>query len=426
VDRIEARNLVAAPPHPARIDPVPISPQAWRPQVGWLTVIAGIMVGWLLLLGVRAVWQPGPFGEYRFSIWQWEAETLPSTFLRLVGFSPPHDAARADESIERFYSLTTEIRLELAEPSPDLLRLAVLEQQRRTYENTVERTIEDRIATVVSAAGLERNLPLFRRVSIVWPPVDIELTQPPRLLVRSPRDRIERLGDTLLQTDISLNTVQSIEAQADDADTVSLVVPIGGMAAYPAIVHEDSTYAGTVGTAAHEWVHHYLSFYPLGQSWGRDGDANTLNETTANVAEDAIRQLYFEHYPIDFPDGMDGRGPAPLTSDGFDFNAEMHALRVQVDQLLAEGKVTEAEHLMDEKRLDFIRHGYAIRKLNQAYFAFYGTYANTSASTDPIGPKVERVMQLTGSVDGFLAVMRDVTTVDELDRAIAVLEARQG
>ena len=64
----------------------------------------------------------------------------------------------------------------------------------------------------------------------------------------------------------------------------------------------------------------------------------------------------------------------------------MRALRQQVQDLLAAGKVDEAEALMEQKREEFATHGYFIRKLNQAYFAFYGFYATGPGSIDPIGP----------------------------------------
>ncbi|HQW52209.1 MAG TPA: hypothetical protein PL082_09145, partial [Tepidiformaceae bacterium] len=81
-----------------------------------------------------------------------------------------------------------------------------------------------------------------------------------------------------------------------------------------------------------------------------------------------------------------------------------------------------AEALMEEKREYLGENGISIRKINQAYFAFYGTYADSPQSSNPIGPKVNQVWELTGDVGAFLAVMRDVTSVEDLDRALAVLE----
>ena len=77
---------------------------------------------------------------------------------------------------------------------------------------------------------------------------------------------------------------------------------------------------------------------------------------------------------------------------------------------------------MEAKRLYLNNNGITIRKINQAYFAFYGTYADSPQSSSPIGPKVNRGGGLTGEVGAFLEAMRDVTSVADLDRVIAVLE----
>jgi hypothetical protein len=49
----------------------------------------------------------------------------------------------------------------------------------------------------------------------------------------------------------------------------------------------------------------------------------------------------------------------------------MHVTRLTVDELLAEGKIDEAESYMEERRRIFWDNGFQhLRKLNQAYFAF--------------------------------------------------------
>jgi hypothetical protein len=312
------------------------------------------------------------------------------------------------------------LRTNLDSPQPDVALIDALANERAAYENDVERLIERYITQAVESAGLQRGMPLFSDARLTWPPVDFELTSPPRLLVRSPRDRIQRTGDTLLKNDLTLSDIEHIEDRTTDADTVSTVVNIGGLAAYPAIVREDRSYDSLLDTASHEWVHHYLAFYPLGERWGSGGDAEALNETTANIAGREIANLIRKAHPIQLPEGEDGRvpaGPAPTV----DFNSEMRSLRLQVDQLLSEGKVQEAERTMEEKRQYLAEHGIYIRKLNQAYFAFYGTYADTAASSNPIGPKIERVWELTGDVGVFLRLMREVENAQELDQLLATL-----
>jgi hypothetical protein len=209
--------------------------------------------------------------------------------------------------------------------------------------------------------------------------VDFELTSPPRLPCARP-DRIERSGDTLLKNDLSLHDIEKIEADTARKDTVSIVVNIGGIAAYPAIVRDDRSYDSLLDTASHEWVHHYLAFYPLGETWGNGGDSEALNETTANIAGREIANLIRKAHPLQLPPGEDGSapaGPAPTV----DFSAEMRALRQQVDQLLAVGKVDEAEKAMEDKRQYLAQHGINIRKINQAY-CLHGTYADTPQSSN--------------------------------------------
>ena len=376
----------------------------------------GIFLGVALTL----FWQRGPVGGAEYELWRWEANTLLDNAFARVGIGPDPDDAVGATAVARYFALTSDLRAELAKEQPDTHAVDSIEAERARYENNVERLIERYITEAVEGAGLERPLPLFSGVRFTWPPVDFELTQPPQLLVKSPRNVIRRDGDTLLKNDLGLAEVERLEAKTSDADTVSIVVPIGGLAAYPAIVQSDRTYDSTLRTSAHEWVHHYLAFYPLGQQWGKGGDAHALNETTADVAGDEIATLIEEDHPIQLPPEADGRAPA-RPAPTLDFDKVMHSLRLEVDSLLAEGKVAEAESRMEATRLELNAAGYSIRKLNQAYFAFYGTYAESPQSSDPIGPKVRAVWDQTQDLGLFMGVMREIRTVGDLDRALVRL-----
>jgi len=96
----------------------------------------------------------------------------------------------------------------------------------------------------------------------------------------------------------------------------------------------------------------------------------------------------------------------------------MRTLRRAVDLLLELGHVEAAELLMNDKRDQFEERGVYIRKLNQAYFAFYGSYADTPASIDPIGPKLELLLENTGSPGEFLRTVSAITTRAELDELL--------
>jgi hypothetical protein len=88
-----------------------------------------------------------------------------------------------------------------------------------------------------------------------------------------------------------------------------------------------------------------------------------------------------------------------------------------VDALLAEGKVEEAEAYMEERRQVFWDEGYQIRKLNQAFFAFYGGYAaepGGASGGDPIGPMLREIRAASPSLRAFLDTMGGVTSFEDL------------
>jgi hypothetical protein len=107
----------------------------------------------------------------------------------------------------------------------------------------------------------------------------------------------------------------------------------------------------------------------------------------------------------------------------FDFNREMRATRQVVDRLLAHGYVAEAEAYMEARRQRFVAHGYPLRVLNQAYFAFHGSYATGPAATDPIGPKLRELRRLSPSLGAFLRTVEDMTSVADIDAAIERLQS---
>jgi len=99
----------------------------------------------------------------------------------------------------------------------------------------------------------------------------------------------------------------------------------------------------------------------------------------------------------------------------------MHTTRVTVDALLAEGKIEEAESYMEQRRQFFWDNGYAIRKLNQAYFAFYGAYADVpggAAGQDPVGPLVISLREKSGTLAEFLDRIAWMSSFEELQEAV--------
>ena len=115
--------------------------------------------------------------------------------------------------------------------------------------------------------------------------------------------------------------------------------------------------------------------------------------------------------------------PSPSLADTppFDFRAEMHETRVHVDALLAQGKIDEAEAYMEQRRQVFLKNGYLIRKLNQAYFAFNGAYADVpggAAGEDPVGPAVRALRAKSRSLADFVNTIAWMTSFQQLQQAI--------
>ena len=259
------------------------------------------------------------------------------------------------------------------------------------------------------------NPPLFSDIDLFFPPLDFELDRPPKVLAVSPRDRIELDRSYLLTPGLEPDTVAAVESESEETGVSALVVNTGGVATYPSVIPELAPYREVVETAIHEWLHQYLTFYPLGRNYFRGAETRTLNETVANLAGGELADLFIERY------GSPSSPPPPPAGSpsDFDFRAEMRALRLRVEELLAQDRLDEAERLMEEKRDDFEQHGVYIRRINQAYFAFFGSYADTPSSIDPIGPKLQRLRDRAGSVADFVRLARGLTSEADLDRLLA-------
>ena len=251
------------------------------------------------------------------------------------------------------------------------------------------------------------------------------VTPLPQNLVISRRDKIGAETNYIL-TPISTSEATDLENSVDKKLGVSsLVVNIGGLAAYPTMIMRTTALDWLTDTIAHEWIHIYLGQRPLGNNYTTP-ELRTMNETTASIAGGEIGKLVLQRY---YPElSSTGSEQLELIShktqlilDEFDYRAEMHTTRVRVDTLLEQGKIQEAEEYMEQRRKVFWDHGYPIRKLNQAYFAFHGSYADTpggAAGEDPVGPAVRALRAKSPSLKSFLERIYTMTTFKELQEAI--------
>lgn len=349
---------------------------------------------WLGLLGLREA----RAGD-SFDLLRWELATAANKTLFAVG-APGRADPPADEALERYFALDDRYG-----------------EEARRLENAVEAVIEGRVDAAIRGAGVSFPIPLPGALA-VWPPVDIEIARAPRVLVTSPRAEILRTDDRLLRTDLTLRERDAIERQAEarDSSISVLAIPTGGVATYPAIVRASPSYRSLVAIAAHEWVHHYLAFYPLGRAIFSDPDALTINETVASIAGDELGAMVVARHGDPVPPR------AATATPTIDRNQVLRDLHTEVDALLAEGRIEEAERRMEEVRQELEDHGIRIRRINQAYFAFYGTYASRDDAIHPLGGQLIELRERAGTLARFLELVRDVTTAADVEELLARLQ----
>jgi hypothetical protein len=215
---------------------------------------------------------------------------------------------------------------------------------------------------------------------------------------------------------VSLVEIVRIEAALERSGSRSaLVEPISGAATYPSIVQPESNYQDLVATVAHEWVHQYLFFKPLGRRFYESLELRTLNETVATLAGEEIALLTVLRDPLE---GAYARSPVDSLTPAVDVSATLRALRLDIEALLAFGQVDRAETLMEERRRELASQGIAFRRINQAFFAFRSVYGSSPASIDPIGDKVATLRQRAGSVGEFLRRAGELTAERDLEREL--------
>ena len=265
------------------------------------------------------------------------------------------------------------------------------------------------------------------------PPTAYHVSELPLNLVTSPRYEIKRIVDVSLQPGMTAEEKEVLESSIfNSLDISALVVPVGGIGAYPTMVMQTTNLSWLVDVIAHEWMHNYLTFRPLGINYETSPELTTINETTASIAGKEIGlEVLRAYYPELVPQQSDEVTQDPSTfatpePDAFDFRAEMRVTRVTVDEMLAQGRITEAENYMEERRQFFWENGYLIRKLNQAYFVFYGAYNDEPgggpSGNDPVGPLVQELRNNSSSLKEFITLISKVNSYDEL---VSIAQSRR-
>ncbi len=300
-----------------------------------------------------------------------------------------------------------------------------LRQRQAGRRPLAEAVIQRQVGQMLVEAGIGIH-------SAPMPPVNFTFTEPPQILIISPRQEIRNVYARMLAPDIDAAEAGEKEAAiAAKTDYSAYITKIGGLGAYPTMVVESTNMEWLVSTVAHEWVHNYLTLFPLGMRFGSSPELTTLNETVAEIVGDEIgRRVLLHFYPEFAPrpvrqaqaQAQTQTLPTPAEPEDpsvFDFNREMGKTRRRVDELLANGDYLAAEAYMEARRRVFVENGYHLRVLNQAYFAFHGSYATGGASSSPIGAQLQELQRKAPEdIAGFLYTVRWFTSAADLEQML--------
>ena len=326
------------------------------------------------------------------------------------------DAVFSDITVDDPFAVTEEERA----------RRYTLRQSLVDRQSVTEAILEGQVASVLLENG-------FGFAGQVLPPIAMHFTRLPYLVVISPRDQIDLIVSLAIQP-VPIDRIVTLEQQIETRHDVSaLIVPLAGLALYPAMIQETASIPSAVETFAHEWLHHYLLAFPLGYNYlsGGGGPTRRINETTADLFGKVIaQQVLARYYPeqtaprvvppqqFDVTTAPDATQPADIDPLAFDFNGELHETRQTLDVILAAGQVDVAEPYLKSRLRVFYLNGYGLRRMNQAFFAFYGGYQaggfSGIAGADPVGPAVYKVYQRSATIHDFIVQMRGIVTLDDI------------
>lgn len=379
--------------------------------------------------------------EFDYVEWMANAALLK---MRAASINTPHilDQTAQKQIVEEYLRLTQSIldneyllarlyadpAIQDKESASESLRgeLAELYARQTELAPFAEAVLQEQVTQVLAEIG-------FTVAGQPMPNVWYHSTPLPMALIVSPRDRIEQTANISIKTDLTVDEQAALETNVEQGlNTSSLVVNIGGVGVYPSMVMRSTDLNWIVSTIAHEWIHNYLTLRPLGFLYNETPELRTMNETTASIAGDEIGVLIIEKfYPERKPASLltwklvalpsDIPNPADFPRPPFDFRAQMHETRINVDIMLADGRIEEAETYMEQRRQVFLRNGYLLRRINQAYFAFFGAYADApggAAGQDPVGPAVRALRDQSTSLVGFVNRISWMWSFEQLQQAV--------
>ncbi len=380
--------------------------------------------------------------QHRYGLLSFEIDNFLDKWIHRVYTALPWtatDTADREAALARYLEIVPEIRDAQFRVLQESSRGEVVQQDLRAEQVTLDDliaekdrlrdSVEEYLEAAISAELVDLDLNVIG--DFIWPPVDFRIDNPPSVLVVSPRDRIVRQETVLIAPDIAVADMEEIERSlAEDFNLSAVILRTGGLASYPNVIPSNRDLLPLLEVAAHEWLHAYLFFYPLGRSFFSGGSMVEINETLANLVGDEIGGKVWADLtgndppvkpppaPIDPQDEPLDPEPDPGTFDFFRF---MRETRVRTDELLEVGDVDGAETWMEQRRVELNERGYLIRKINQAYFAFNGSYGDSPSSVSPTARQMWELRQQEEDAAGLIRALRGISSYSEFE---ALLERR--
>ena len=362
-------------------------------------------------------------GSHTFSIFWWEIRHVPLKWTHLLWEmfpgNKPDDNERIDivrSYLQAVNRLDKEI-MKLRKPhlsagytsaAADINVLSHVLENIKAYEREKESLrgrAEESVEAALSKTIIEEGLGL--RYGILFPPTDFRFDEPPLILVTSPRDQIKLEASILINNNIDSNTRSSIERKVElDGRTSALIDNLAGLGTYPALVSDRYGLREITRTAAHEWLHNYWIFRPLGRSMWNSPEMYTLNETAANIAGNELGDRTFLKLGGDL--SKSSHKYADVSVSRPHLSRILKQTRKEVDRLLSVNNIVDAEKLMRREHWNLKLGGYNIRKINQAYFAFRGNYADGPASTSQIGPELNEFRDYFKTLGEFIEAISKI------------------
>jgi len=354
--------------------------------------------------------------RHNFSIFWWEIKNLPNKWLHLVWEKFPGNKPSDKErtTLIKEY-LVTSNKLNNNKQKLTAKEKTKLEKDLKSLRARTEESIESIISNVL----IEEELGIS--FNILIPPTDFKLDSPPDIVVTSPRDKIVFSSSRLISNNLTELEKSEIELLIEsNKETSAIVDKLGGLGTYPAFVSDKGSLRNLLQTASHEWLHNYWILHPIGRHMWDSSEMNILNETAANIAGDELGDIAFQSIGGIITEHSSSTKSS--TEYKFYLNEILKETRLEVDKLLAKKKIEEAENYMATVTRNLQSKGYPIRKINQAYFAFHGNYADNPSSTSSIGIELKEYRGYFGNIGQFI---KSISKIENYTQFIQILNSKR-